>query len=257
MIPKRGIFIGGMHRSGTSFLAKCFSVCGADLGRRCLGEVESSLGGYLEEIRKDAFNVRPLSEDPVFSLYNTFLLDENGGSWDKIPDSITWSNIKFKLPLLFGDKMEPFVVKDPRFSVLFHLYRPFFLNSPFIISVRSPMPTAISLSRRAETEGPRLDVHKALQLWQVYYSNLILYNNHYHFNMKFVHYPSMRGLKEAIEYCGLKFSQENIDEIFDPSLIHNDVDEVPKFYEYTYQQLLQLVEETQNGCRTDCGRISP
>src|SRR6476660_8194420 len=63
-----GLLVLGMHRSGTSALARVLDLCGADIGARILGESAGNEAGHWE----DAFAVE--THEQLLAAY--------GASWD-------------------------------------------------------------------------------------------------------------------------------------------------------------------------------
>lgn len=156
-----GLFVLGMHRSGTSALTRVLNLLGMHLGDQLLGAREGNVAGHWEPI-------------PVIEL-NERLLAALGRTWDdpRAMESgwLTNSSVQALLPeasmLLQRDYLPQayWSIKDPRISRLL----PFWLQATrhqvdlrvsAVIAVRHPWEVASSLNRR---DGIALS--KGMLLW--------------------------------------------------------------------------------------------
>ena len=144
-----GLFVLGMHRSGTSALTRVLNLLGMHLGDQLLGAREGNTAGHWEPI-------------PVIEL-NERLLAALGRTWDDPRDMESgWlqnSGVQALLPeasLLLGRdylSRTNWLIKDPRLSRLLpfwlqaaqHWVRP---HLSAIIAVRHPWEVASSLHKR-------------------------------------------------------------------------------------------------------------
>src|SRR5437867_8557509 len=107
------VCIAGMHRSGTSMLAKLLHLCGLSLGRP----------GDLMDPAPD--NPDGFWENRRFVAVNDELLEENGGAWDRPPAGrIEWTTgrsrrLRDETEGIVGElaDVEPWGWKDPRNSL--------------------------------------------------------------------------------------------------------------------------------------------
>jgi len=154
------ILILGMHRSGTSAIAGCFSVLGFNLGNQLFPPDEPNEKGYFENVLINRFNDSILEaifvrwHDTLF-LPDTWWLDERVE--ERKPE------LKSLLENEFG-KDDDFVIKDPRISILLPLYLEIFndmsITPKVIVNFRNPFEVAESLKKR-----DNLSYSKSLLLW--------------------------------------------------------------------------------------------
>jgi len=146
---RQAIIILGMHRSGTSALARTLNLCGVDLGSNLMPpEQEDNVKGFWEHL--DIFQA------------NEKLLHGLNSSWDDVralPDR--WWNSDFAeaykleiISILERDFSNSplWAVKDPRICRFLPLWRPILEqtdNKPlFLIIVRNPLEVVASLAKR-------------------------------------------------------------------------------------------------------------
>ncbi|ADE16683.1 glycosyl transferase family 2 [Nitrosococcus halophilus Nc 4] len=212
---RRLIFVLGMHRSGTSLLAKAVEVSGADLGERLMPPAFDNPKGFWED--RDAFEI------------NTALLENLDLRWD-IPTTFPFIDftrsdlapLRARVAALLAEKASASriaAVKDPRLSLVL----PFWLAAAkqagiqtcFVVSVRNPIDVANSLNVRNGFEQRK---------------GLILWINHYYLILRYLQAQSTDPL--FIDYLGLlrephgeltrliRFIEKNNDE----SLSHGQID---------------------------------
>lgn len=156
------IFVTGMHRSGTSLVAKLLNFAGADIGR------DSDL-----IVDADAFNPKGYFENKTVLSVDEDLLTTLGGAWyapPYIPDSgpilqsvlHRVSEARVELDRRFSGSAVV-ALKDPRTSVLLPLWLTEFPNAKFVVCLRNPLDTAASLDRR-DAYPPELSA----ALWALY-----------------------------------------------------------------------------------------
>ena len=144
----RAIVVLGMHRSGTSALARALAHAGVPFGRRLMAPAADNEKGFWEQI-------------DVVRTHNK-LLAQLRSSWDdERPLPANWENsdaaadarsaIIEVLEREFGQLLA-FGVKDPRLSRLWPLWEQIFLElniEPyFVLMLRHPWEVAQSLARR-------------------------------------------------------------------------------------------------------------
>ena len=157
--------IAGMHRSGTSLVARLLQDCGLHLGP------EEELGFDVRSGERHWENVR-------FVALNEKILNRLGGSWDNPPtfpegweskpevESLT-SPAK-KLIALLGRDHPFWGWKDPRNSLTAPFWRRLLPELTLVICVRNPLET----SRSLQTRGDSIALGAA-QLWLTYYRELL------------------------------------------------------------------------------------
>lgn len=142
------IIVLGMHRSGTSAVARMLNLCGADLGRDLLPPKEDNVRGFWEN-------------RALLALHERFLA-EAGLRWHDLAslpadwrDGTAARRLVAALPPAlieqFGDS-RLFLVKDPRLSLLAPLWIEVLqarsIRPVFVITIRHPDEVAASLNRR-------------------------------------------------------------------------------------------------------------
>lgn len=154
------LLVLGMHRSGTSGVTRLLNMAGAYFGPEGIsnGADEGNLKGFWERV-----DVRAACDG---------LLQESGFDWwkladfslDRIPEPVRARHVgSLKRILLELDAHRPWVVKEPRLSVLFPLVRPL-LELPVCVHVtREPLEVAQSLQTRNGFPPPA-----GLALWELY-----------------------------------------------------------------------------------------
>jgi hypothetical protein len=166
--PTRGVFVLGMHRSGTSALTGMLAEFGLEL----------SGGADPGRSRAHASNPRGDLEDRRVNDVNEGLLSANGGSWD-VPAPIRripWL-LRVRASQLIGQLTRmpsPWVIKDPRSLLCWDLWRG--AQADRIGTIRHPANVVESLRKR-HPERHQPEVWE--QVWYVYNRRLAdLYHEH-------------------------------------------------------------------------------
>ena len=142
------ILVLGMHRSGTSAVARMLNLCGADLGRDLLPPKQDNERGFWEN-------------SALLALHERFL-DEAGLHWhdlaclpDDWRDGAAARHFVAALPETLARQFDAsplFLVKDPRLSLLAPLWIEVLerraVRPVFVITVRHPDEVAASLAKR-------------------------------------------------------------------------------------------------------------
>jgi O-antigen biosynthesis protein len=164
------ILVLGMHRSGTSAIARILGLMGAYIGESddlLPGHPEDNPTGYWERIDINAINDR--------------LLDAVGYSWDRVAGfdagdltTAALGDVSGRLRQIidkFGAGSKPWLVKDPRLCLLLTQWRALLNDAPaYVVVVRDPREIAASM--RA---GPRgtFTSHYVVALWEKYLRTLL------------------------------------------------------------------------------------
>lgn len=153
------VCIAGMHRSGTSMVARLLNVCGLYLGREqdILPPNPTNPEGHWEHER-------------IVEI-NDELLAEFGGGWDYPPDLSGLSDRRrvSRLEQKARAVLEQFAGhdvwgwKDPRNSLTLPFWRPLVGTMSVVICVRNPLEVALSLRRRGASS-----LAFGLSLWTAY-----------------------------------------------------------------------------------------
>lgn len=159
------VCIGGMHRSGTSMVARLLNLCGLDLGpaQDMMLPSADNAEGFWENLRLVEINDR--------------ILNELGGAWDRppaMPDG--WTGREGVLPLkqearevvqgFSGDG--PWGWKDPRNSLTLPFWMDLFPDARVVVCLRNPLEVAVSLKRRNDASYAY-----SLDLWKTYYFRML------------------------------------------------------------------------------------
>ena len=154
------IFVLGMHRSGTSAVARILNLMGVYFGGEQVGTGRSdqNLKGFWE--RRD---VRDLNDDVLFS---------SQCDWDcvahfdlnALPAETKSAYVDAAADIVLNmDAHRPWFIKEPRLCLLFPIWRQA-LENPFCIHVlRNPLEVAHSLRTR---NG--IPIRTGLALWEIY-----------------------------------------------------------------------------------------
>ena len=151
----RGVVVCGMHRSGTSAVARVVNLLGIPL-----------LAGDL--LPADDANPRGYWESEALRRFDDDLLEALGGSWSLPPAAPDWSRangLRERARQTFGASLDgEWVWKDPRASVTLPWWRATFgLEPAVVLSHRDPREVATSLARRDGFPAAR-----SFALWERY-----------------------------------------------------------------------------------------
>jgi hypothetical protein len=166
-VPKGGICVLGMHRSGTSLVARVINLLGVDLGSEegLLEAAPDNPTGYWESEEILALN------DEILATF--------GGRWDSLPVlPEDWHTSQEVAPLRrrarellrerFGER-KLWGWKDPRNSITLPFWQDIVRGMHYVICVRNPVDVADSLDARGDSRSGREQVedwlrHTALAL---------------------------------------------------------------------------------------------
>jgi hypothetical protein len=200
------ICIAGMHRSGTSMIARMLNLCGLYLGEE----------GDLHEAQAD--NPEGFWEHKRFQDVNDKILHLFGGAWDTPPNLPNdWLNdprlapIKEEATNLVQEFAghEHWGWKDPRNSLVLPFWTSLIPDLKVLVSLRNPLDVAASLTKRgyaSQTFG--------ITLWTTY--ETVLEEQLNPNNSLWTHYSSYfaaasEEIARVVEFCGLPASDEQLD----------------------------------------------
>ncbi|MEN9848022.1 MAG: hypothetical protein RL368_762, partial [Pseudomonadota bacterium] len=242
------IMVLGMHRSGTSAVARLLNMMGAYFAPEGQGlpPTKANPKGYWE--RWDVVNLN----EKIFS--------ELGISWDKISDYSSTQitpeiseqfNTSIQQIILGLDAHRPWMMKDPRLNLLLPLWLPL-LELPVCVYVyRSPIQVAQSLATREN-----FSIHFGLALWEKY--NLIALADSAHLPRVLISYEElMRNPLGTVKYLydslqnleiqGLRLPHDKeVTAFIDANLYRERGDDLLQG-EYINSQQLALFEAFKNG----------
>ena len=156
--------IAGMHRSGTSMVARLLQACGLFLGRE-------------EELGFDSNNGEPHYENVRFVKLNDEVLRRLGGSWTSPPEfpagwetmpEIAALTVQAKKLIKRLSVQSHWGWKDPRNSLTLPFWRRTIPELKLIICLRNPLEVAHSLRKRGDLIGMPF-----FSLWLTYYRELL------------------------------------------------------------------------------------
>ena len=156
----QAVAITGMHRSGTSMVARILSECGVYIGERehLVPATSANPEGHFEHVD--------------FLRVNKAVLAKLLGSWKAPPHRLAWLVLGRRLAPLRDEasvlvrRMErssPWAWKDPRTSLTLPFWLPLLPDLRVIVCVRNPLAVARSLEAR---DG--LSTRAALKLWEAH-----------------------------------------------------------------------------------------
>ena len=162
--PSRPVAIVGMHRSGTSMVAKLLQQAGLNLGDEAdlMPPAEENPEGFYEHLE--------------FVRLNDEVLNAAGAGWDCPPaagfnwedsvlDSFRARARRMADPL--GERL-PWGWKDPRTSLTLPFWRSAFGPLRIVVMVRNPLEVVTSLHRRNAFSAAL-----GLTLWQIYAERIL------------------------------------------------------------------------------------
>jgi Sulfotransferase family len=159
------VAIAGMHRSGSSLVARLLHLCGLDLGPedRLMPAANDNPEGFWESL--------------PFVHINDCVIGEFGGWWDRPSQPLPgWECAPLldcrreqarDLPGQLG-LTEPWGWKDPRNSLTIPFWLNIWPDLRVVVCVRNPLEVANSLLQR-----DRFPFGKSLKLWHEYYQRLV------------------------------------------------------------------------------------
>ena len=254
MNEKMIIVVLGMHRSGTSVVARCMKVLGAETGDSLIPAQKDNPKGFYED--KD---ILELDEEMLGFL---------GSSWEATNivslqqiEELFESDFFIRACNLLEKKLQHypiFVIKEPRMVVLLPFWRKVFvecsLNVKYVIAIRNPLSVASSLEKR---NG--MDPAFGVTLWFGYVLRslqetvedervLVDYD-------RILLYPK-KEVQRLSEMLGLPFSSHELDifvkDFLDKNLQHSafglnavrESDILPKVVGDFYGDLMKIASDT-------------
>lgn len=212
------ICITGMHRSGTSLVARLLNLCGLYLGE------EKKL------LSPDVDNPQGFWEHRLFLELSNQLLEQFGGSWNHPPSDLpeNWFllpqlsllRVKASDLLIEFEACEPWGWKDPRVSLTLPFWQSLIPNLKVVVCLRSPLDVVQSLHQR-ERDGLLNDynlIQFGYHLWQSYYHRLLsscspeqLIITHY----ESYFYNPASELDRLVKFLSLKVENDQIEKATD------------------------------------------
>jgi hypothetical protein len=197
--------ISGMHRSGTSLVARLFYEIGADLGdpEKFYRPDKWNPDGYFEQPEIHSINFRlingPWWKFAYFNLPSTTKILKRA---EKHADQIR------KISCSYEDK----VVKEARFSLTLPAWLKYGCKvTNILVCLREPIQVAHSLQKRN-----RITINYALKLWYIH--NYRLLENACDILLRFVNYENFFDarlfcleMKSSFDFFGYSISNDQLD----------------------------------------------
>jgi hypothetical protein len=159
------VAITGMHRTGTSMIAKALRLAGLYLGE------DSDL------VEPAPDNPEGFFEHAAFVRLDDDLLEATGGAWDQPPACgplafddprvVQLTPIAHQLVAAMEDE-GPWGWKDPRTCLTARFWLDLLPDLRFVVCIRHPLEVALSLKRRNQ-----VSYSLGISLWQAYYEALL------------------------------------------------------------------------------------
>jgi hypothetical protein len=163
---RRPIIILGMHRSGTSLIAEMVQQWGAFGGDEFLASDSRNPRGYWEYAPLVHFNRRLLVS--VGSQSFVPPSDQDERTLRARASEPEWKRKASQLVAAMEKEARLWYWKDPRLAVTLPFWQQFWAEAVYVIAVREPLDTALSLKKR-----DNLPVTAGLLLWQRYMTSIL------------------------------------------------------------------------------------
>ncbi len=164
--PKAPVCITGMHRSGTSLVARLLNLCGLQLGPadQILPPGEGNPQGFWENREMDR-----ITEDLLARLADgwDFLLPPFPNGWESSPNSAPYRE-QARRQIAVLARQQPWGWKDPRASLVLPFWRSLLPDLRVVICLRHPAEVNASLKKRVGSSDSF-----NFNLWQRYYERLL------------------------------------------------------------------------------------
>lgn len=225
-----GLFVLGMHRSGTSCLTGLLHHAGLATGWRG---------------RPHPHNQRGIYEQPDVGRANRDILRRFGGSWRTPPPHIPHGQVD---PRVIRRALEPFrhesrwAVKDPRLVLTLEAWLPHVRNFKLVGSFRHPVAVARSLHARNE-----ISLEEGQEIWIHYNRQLV--RLHRRFEFPLIHFGGeardyLASIQTLFERLSLRFDPE-VASFYEPDLVNQAarggdlIPEAESLYAYLLKHRLQ------------------
>ncbi|MEO8672521.1 MAG: sulfotransferase [Tahibacter sp.] len=165
------IFVCGMHRSGTSMIARLLNLMGIYFGPEgsALPANRENPKGFWE--RRDIVQLNDAVLNSTGSTwFDVYKFMSRPPNW-QLPDSLA-PRVATKLGDI--DAYRPWFLKDPRFCLTLPYWLQFCERPLAIVCSRDPASIIESLAKRSEITGLVFTLEESLALWEYHGSNLLL-----------------------------------------------------------------------------------
>ncbi len=168
--PTPPLLITGMHRSGTSMVARLLNICGLSLGpeQRLMPPGEGNPNGFWQNLDMDA-----ITEEVLASLSGEwdFLLPPMPDGWEQA-DALAGLRQRAEEQAAALGRRLPWGWKDPRASLTIPFWSRLLPGLRTLVVLRHPVETARSLVKRVSS-SPAMAQH----LWLQYYRRILAHTD--------------------------------------------------------------------------------
>ena len=218
------LFILGMHRSGTSCLARCLKEMGTNFF------IPKCEDGYFPK-HIEYFQINQLN-DAILTSWKNPIVKKNF-LFVKYHE---WKVGRFLQKNIFSDTIVG--IKDPRILLCFNYWAEHIQQFKIISIFRRPEEVALSLEVR--DEYGKTSFQKALQLWSLYNEQLVILHDRYQFPLlDFNLNKNDFGLclSRACTELQIPFKVDVFNDIFLEKKRHHSSDNIPKDCRSIYKSL--------------------
>ena len=221
------LIILGMHRSGTSALARCLQEMGVSF------IIPSIHDGYWDK-HIEYYQINQLN-DEILKSWKAPILDRHF-LFTKFMEYKVRKFVDTNIP---KDKLVG--IKDPRMLLTFDYWAPNITKFKIIGIFRRPEEIASSLAIRDVYGKASFD--QGLELWKTYNEGLLSIHNKHKFPILNFNESKENFGKHLESICcelDLPFSQEIFDSIFTETKKHHNSENIPEKYLSIYNSLLNI-----------------
>jgi hypothetical protein len=223
----------GMHRSGTSCLARILNRAGVAMA-----------GNLIVEARFD--NLLGHWEPEEMIRVNDRILAASGGAWNCVPaELVVETEVKHEIAAFLEQFQDAAVFgwKDPRLTITLPAWRAFLSKYQLVACVRHPHAVANSLVARDD-----MNFQAAVDLWVDYNERLLLYADEspdiFWFQYDGPRQQYAHSLRSFCDVAGLPYSDDLL-ELYNPCFTHHDgtVEVADMRARATYRRLIDVINE--------------
>lgn len=211
----RNCLILGSGRSGTSLAAGMLAKSGYFMGRSLSQERESNLITNFEDIEINRLNENLLAQvlPPRLSFLGRSFFRDRPAMWQRWLARVPMGT---EIPPLLEavtqiqelTTHEPYCFKDPRFSYVLPVWKPYLKNIQFICVFRDPVTTTQSIlklvSKASYLHNLSITYEQALEVWTLMYSHILSFlSDSNPKDWLFIHYNQLLtsdGQKQLLDF---------------------------------------------------------
>lgn len=239
------ILITGMHRSGTSMVARLLNLCGLYMGEpdEFMPARDDNPRGYWEHMLflvLDKVIVNKLGHDTVLKTEFPILLQEGWENDERIKEMHLWAR-RLVDSMSTSAQEAPWGWKDPRACLLLPFWYSHVPDLRAVLCLRHPMDVVASLQVRDKD----LDTEKGLWVWYTYYRMFVDHVKEYivvEYDRFFWHPPNQIEIERLCDWVGLQPDYTSVEREIRSDLRHHETegtDMLPEKIGVLYEQLLE------------------